>query len=331
MPKTTVSDIISSPRFLQYYREETIKRNALIASGVVIEDPRIAGMAGSKGAATVSLPFWNTLSGSDEVLSDSASLTETALTAGKQIAAILARGKAITVDELADIRSGADPAQAIAQGWAEFWATREQVALIAILTGILADNDANDGDDLLLKIYSDAADPAAATQLTGSTFVDAKKKLGDAARNIVATAMHSDVYHHLQKLELISTVRPSADVEFETFQGRRVIVDDDCPTAAGANSTQYTTYLLGAGAIARDAGWPGPDPAFESDRDILAGDTVMTSRQQFLLHPNGFKFTSASVAGDTPTNAELEAAANWDRVLDRKRCAIVGVQHNIAV
>lgn len=330
MAKTLISDIIQSARWQAYYRLQVVARNALIASGAVAPDSKVSGLAGSKGAATVNCPFWNAVTGASQVLSDSAALTVGKITAGKHRAYILARGDARSVNDLADIRSGGDPAQALAAGLADMWATDEQTIALAVLKGVMADNVANDSGDQYLDIYSDIASPAAANQLTGSTFVDAKAKFGDAAAKLVLVAMHSDVYFALQKLELISIVRPSDDIEFETFQGRRIIVDDSMPTTAGSNSSEYTTYLLGAGALARDEGWPGPQPAFESDRDILTGDTVIASRKQLILHPQGFDGTSSSIAADTPTNAELEAAGNWDRVVDRKLTAIVAVRHNVA-
>jgi hypothetical protein len=43
------------------------------------------------------------------------------------------------------------------------------------------------------------------------------------------------------------------------------------------------------------------------------------------------KFTSASVAGDSPTNAELEMGVNWMRVLENKDVRIVAVTHNNSV
>ena len=54
----------------------------------------------------------------------------------------------------------------------------------------------------------------------------------------------------------------------------------------------------------------------------------MLFRSRYILHPRGVKFTSATVAGDTPTNAELELAANWTRVWENKNVRIVAVTHN---
>lgn len=70
--------------------------------------------------------------------------------------------------------------------------------------------------------------------------------LGDAQGQLSGVAMHSATKSYLKKLNLIETERDSTDVEFETYQGRRVTVDDGCPVENGV----YTTYLFGGGAIA---------------------------------------------------------------------------------
>lgn len=106
--------------------------------------------------------------------------------------------------------------------------------------------------------------------------------------------------------------------------GKRVIIDDGCPASAGV----YTTYLFGEGAIGYGNG-SAPVPT-ETDRDSLAGDDILINRQHFLLHPRGVKFTSASVAGASPTNAELETATNWSCVYENKNIRIVAFIHKLA-
>jgi hypothetical protein len=63
-------------------------------------------------------------------------------------------------------------------------------------------------------------------------------------------------------------------------------------------------------------------------RDALASDSDLINRRRYILHPRGVKFNSASVAGDSPTNAELENGANWTRVFENKNVRIVAVTHN---
>ena len=42
----------------------------------------------------------------------------------------------------------------------------------------------------------------------------------------------------------------------------------------------------------------------------------------------GVKFTSAAVAGDSPSNTELESGSNWSRVWENKNVRIVAIEHN---
>ena len=66
----------------------------------------------------------------------------------------------------------------------------------------------------------------------------------------------------------------------------------------------------------------------ELARVPLDSDSVLINRRRYILHPRGVKFTSTSVAGDTPTNAELETGTNWVRVFENKNVRIVAIEHN---
>ena len=60
----------------------------------------------------------------------------------------------------------------------------------------------------------------------------------------------------------------------------------------------------------------------EMARVPLDSDTLLINRRRYILHPRGVKFTSASVAGDSPTNAELETGSNWTRVWEIGRAHV---------
>jgi hypothetical protein len=150
--------------------------------------------------------------------------------------------------------------------------------------------------------------------------------------------MHSATEAALKKLDLLdflpdSEGKPSLGI----FQGRRVVVDDTLPTRAGTtDGTVYTTYLFGQGAFAKGASPLDSTPleggfgteGVELYRASLDSDTVLINRRRYILHPRGVKFTSASVAGDTPTNAELETQSNWVRVWENKNVRLVAITHN---
>jgi hypothetical protein len=84
--------------------------------------------------------------------------------------------------------------------------------------------------------------------------------------------------------------------------------------------------MFGNGALGLGQG-NAPVPS-ETDRDSLAGNDVLVTRSHFIMHPRGIKFTSSSVAGPTPSNTELGAAANWDRVYSRKNVRVAQVITN---
>src|SRR5205823_10898254 len=215
------------------------------------------------------------------------------------------------------------------------WARTDEGLIVSCLKGMfgaatLAGN--------LLAIHSESiAGQSAATRLNGATFVDATVKLGDRGDRLVAVAMHSATEAALRKLDLIDFIPDSEGKnQIRVFQGRRVVIDDSLPTRAGTtDGTVYTSYLFGPGAFAKgstpldkplEGGW-GTE-GVELARSALDSDTNFINRRRTILHPRGVKFTSASVAGDSPTNTELETAANWARVWENKNVRIVAVTHN---
>lgn len=80
--------------------------------------------------------------------------------------------------------------------------------------------------------------------------------------------------------------------------------------------TKYTTYVLGNGAFDyEDVGVEVPY-AMVRDEKTAGGQTLLYSRQRKVLAPYGISFTKASVATNSPTDAELKTAANWVLVND---------------
>lgn len=332
MAKTKISDIIQPDVWLLYVREQTAKTSRLIQSGIIVDDPLLQEKIGMGGAPFINVPNFSALSGSSQVLSDSSSLSVSNISTGKQIAYALARGDARSVNDLAKWRSGDDPAKAIGDGWATWWREDEQAILLAILTGIFADNSANDSSDLISDIsIEDGDNAAAANKMSGTAIINATQKLGDAKSKLAAIVMHSQVEANLAALDQITTIRDSqGNFLFNSYKGLEVFTDDSCPTAAGGTSgTKYTSYILARGSVGR-ADYIDPETGMEYDRDILAGDTVMTMRKQLILHPYGFAaaYAAGDLAGDTAANSELDDAAAWNRVWDRKNTGIVKLVTN---
>lgn len=317
MPITRIADVIVPEVFNPYVIQRTAELSALSQAGIVSNNPELDALA-SAGGKLINMPFWNDLSGADEVLSDTGALTPEKITAAQDVAALFMRGKAWSTNDLAKALSGSDPMAAIGDLVADYWARRRQALLFSLLKGVFASASMS---DLVLDVSGLAA---GANTLAGNTFIDALTLLGDAAGKITAVGMHSGSYASLQKQNLIEFV-PTSDgkINIPTYMGKRVIVDDGCPVTTGV----YTTYLFGEGAIGLGNG-SAPVPT-ETDRDSLAGDDILINRQHFVLHPRGVKFNNASVEGSSPTNAEVEAAANWTRVYEKKNTRIIKFVHKI--
>jgi len=322
--KTIINDVIVPEVFNPYVIQRTAELSAFYQSGIIARTPALDALA-SSGGKLVNMPFWEDLSGDDEVLSDTEALTVGKITAAQDVAALLARGRAWSVNDLAKALSGDDPMAAIGDLVAEYWARRFQVILIKTLDGIFGDTTTK-MDENKHDISSKNGNAAV---IDANTAVDAIYKLGDNADKLTGFAMHSATVAKLTKDDLIETIPPSeGKPAIRTFLGKPVVVDDSLPKNAGV----YTTYIFGAGAFGWGEG--GAPVPVETARDALAGDDILVHRRHFILHPRGVAFQNANLSGNngtnaTPSNDNLANYLNWKRVYESKNVRIVQFKHKL--
>jgi len=323
--KTIISDVIVPAVFNPYVIERTAELSAFYQSGIIARNPELDRLA-SSGGKLINMPFWEDLDGDDEVLSDTTALTVDKITAKQDVAALLTRGKAWSVNDLAKALSGDDPMAAIGDLVAEYWARRFQAILISTLDGVFG-NDATKMNTNQHDISS-ATDDAAV--IDAKTAVDAIYKLGDNADKLTGFAMHSATVAKLTKDDLIETIPPSeGKPAVRTFLGKPVVVDDSLPNDNGV----YTTYIFGAGAFGWGEG--GAPVPVETARDALAGDDILIHRRHFILHPRGVAFQNKQLGADgggtnaTPSNDNLADYRNWLRVYESKNVRIVQFKHKL--
>lgn len=320
--KTVISDVIVPEVFNPYVIERTAELSAFYQSGIIVRNTELDRLA-TAGGKLINMPYWEDLTGDDEVLDDKEALTPGKITAEQDVAALLARGRAWSVNDLAKALSGDDPMKAIGDLVAAYWARRFQVTLLSTLGGIFG-NDATLMNTNQHDISAATGDSGKAAVITGKTTVDAIYKLGDANERLTGFSMHSATVSKLVKDDLIEYLPDSqGKPTIPTYLGKRVIVDDGMPHADGV----YTTYIFGQGAIGwGEGGAPVPT---EIGRDVLAGDDILVNRRHFVLHPRGVAFQNASVAGVSPTNTELANYLNWKRVYEAKNVRIVQFKHRL--
>ena len=316
MASVKIADVIVPAVFNPYVIAEVNRLDAFVDSGIIAADSELDSLA-SGGGTLINMPYFNDLDGDSEELSDTVALSVAGITSGQDAARLQMRGKAWGANELAGSLSGTDPMAVIGGKVAKFWTGQRSKILFSTLKGIETTAASNVHD--ISALVGDLA------VISASTIIDAKQKLGDNADKLVALGMHSMVYSKLQKDNLIVYIPNSLGVyNIPTYLGYRVIQDDTCPVETGV----YTSYLFGAGAFGLGNG-AAPTPT-EVDRDSLLGEDILINRQHFVLHPRGIKWTNVSVAGKSPTLAELAIATNWEMVYDTKSVRVVIFKHKIA-
>lgn len=323
MAGTTLTDVIVPELFTPYVTRRTMELSALFQSGIVTNNAEFDHLA-SEAAPIHNMPFFEDLTGDSEAVIEGKDLTANKITSNKDVSVTIRRAMMWSATDLSAALAGSDPMAAIGDLVAGFWARDMQKELINLLTGVFS------ASTMTNHVLDVSAEEGAGANISASVFIDALQKLGDAQGNLTAVAMHSATKSYLKKQNLITTERDSTSVEFEAYQGRRVIVDDGCPVSGDV----YTTYLFGQGAIALGNGNPVGFVATEVDRDKKKGSGVdyLINRRTFILHPRGIAYQKASQTNvETPTREELAKATNWKRVYEDKAIRLVAIKHKIGV
>lgn len=321
MAATKLEDVIVPEIFNPYVIERTAELSALWQAGIV---STVSDISLGDGGSTVQMPFWQDLTGDDQVLDTSTDLTVEKISASKDVAVVNGRALVYGATDLSGALAGDDPMRAIGDLIADKWARQMQKVVINVLNGAMGAMGDESKNTLDISGLSGAA-----AVLDSDAFIDALGTLGDAEGKIKALAVHSATHRLMKKQGLIETIPPEdGKEEISLYQGKRVIVDDGMPVSTGT----YTTYLFGAGAIGYAEG--APKTPSETQREGLknGGEEYLINRRHFVLHPRGIKWDPGSgvPAKDTPSNTELAAKANWTRVYEPKNIRIVRLAHKIA-
>lgn len=331
MANTLISDVVVPEIYGDYAAVNGPEKTAFFDAGVAVRSPLIDGLASGEGRIQT-LPFWKDLDASAEPNYSTDSTADVAVpqkvVAGEQIARTSFINQGYSSADLASELAGSDPMQRVRDRFGTYWMRQWQRRTIATLEGVLADNVANDGSDMVNDISGATnADVGSTTLFSRAAFTGAAFTSGDRFDDYNAVAVHSVVYKRMVDNDDIEFVPDSqGQLTIPTFMGRRVIVDDGLPftPAGGAAGTdtapEYTSILFASGAIGFGEG-TARTPV-EVDREAAQGNgggiETLWERKQWIVHPFGFQFTSATVTGQSPTWANLRLSGNWDRVIDRK-------------
>ena len=148
--------------------------------------------------------------------------------------------------------------------------------------------------------------------------------LGDNKDAYKLAIMHSSVARTLENLQVLDYWKQTdangiqRNLGLAYVNGYTVIINDSVPvTAVGGSDAnkdlkKYTTYLLGTGVLRHC--WARQDVPVEVVREAMKnnGQDTLVTRIRECIHPNGFSFKlPTSGWTNSPTDAQLEASANW--------------------
>jgi hypothetical protein len=232
--------------------------------------------------------------------------------------------------------AGSSPLQQIRNRFGTYWMRQMERRVIAMSVGVLADNVANGGSDMLVDI---SGLTGAAAIFNSGTFLDAAYTMGDQAERISAIAVHSSIEARMLKNDEITTVRTSEGAfVMRTYRGRAVIVDDNLPVSGSGATRVYTSILFGSGAIgfggveghAYAFGEGVPKVAAEVYRTPQAGHgggmEELWERKTWLLHPFGYQYNEGTITEFSPTLANLRDGTHFSRVVVRKNVPMAFVK-----
>ncbi len=330
MASTQLTDVVIPEVYTTYQAENSPEKTAMAESGIITRNPILDEKA-SSGGNEVNIPFWADLDGDDEanISSDDPTSEATALKLGasKQVGIVSYLNQVYSATDLAGEIAGSDPMQRIRNRFGTYWMKQFQRRLLKTSYGILLSNVANDDSDMVYDIAAEAiASQTTATKFSRSNFLTAAFTLGDAFDNTGAIGVHSAIYKQMLENDDIDFIPDSQGMlTIPTYMGHRVILDDQNTVLAGStDGYKYVTVLFGEGAFGYGEGTPKVPVAVK--REELQGDGAgveyIVERKTWLTHPAGFKWEGASLAGVSPTQAELATAGNWTRVFDRKNCPL---------
>ncbi|MEE7442675.1 major capsid protein [Methylobacterium oryzae] len=323
MTQTLLSNMLIPDKWADYVIQKTVAKSLLFRSGIASDlgdNEDIKAQLLASGGKTVNLPFYNDLSGSEQLIDDTTDLTINNIGTSKDVAAVMMRAQVFGASDLAADLAGDDPLDAIASRFADYWIPRMQTALVSTLAGALGSSG------MTSNVLDISGNAGAAAIFSGEAFIDATAKLGDYQDSLTAIAVHSAVYALMKKLDLIEFQQDSQGGEpIPTYQGKTLIVDDGMPVSSGV----YTSYLFARGAIAYAEGKPKVPAATDRDELKSGGMEFIVNRKKWIMHPRGIKW-SGTAAGPTPSNAELATTTNWTRVYDPKNIRIVQFKYKIA-
>lgn len=339
MPRTgTFGGFAFDPEvFSGYMAEQPTWNDAIINSGILVQDSTIMDLIGEKGNVAT-LPFYVPIDEAEsQALNNDGETDNTPveISGKKQTAMLIQRMKAWKAQDFTKELTGADPMTHVANSVAGFYRQTRVRDLMAIVDAVLSlkgmENHVKD-----IAETTGTGTVTDANKVDETTLIFAKQQaLGDSSDNMGLLFLHSYMYAKYQALGLVDynkytvTNALAGDVNLPSINGFIPVVSDRYTVDTSKTNPVYKTYMIGAGAFLTCDKTNYEDPYYaDYDPETQAGIRKLYTKQGYVLHPSGFSIDQHKVAKESPTNAELGNKANWSLVYDHENIRMGMIKSN---
>lgn len=324
--------------FASMMQENDFWRNEIAASGIVQQDGTIMDLIGTKGNVAT-IPIYKPLNifeaGMAALNNDGETdNTPVEISGDKQTCMLIQRMKAFKAKDFTKELTGADPLGLIKNKIANYYTQVWENELMNIANAVLG--VAALGDHITdLSITSGTVSEA--NQINETTMIDAEQAaLGDMAGGLGLAIMHSKIFAKYKKLGLVEYGKYTIgnvlrqDIELPTINGKIPLVTDYYTVDTSVSGFPvYKTYLFGEGAfLSADKKNYENQYTTNYDPETSAGIDKFYTKQGKVLHPNGLSLAVDNIAKESPTAAELGAAANWALKFNHKNVKMGLIKSN---
>lgn len=323
--------------FSGYMAEQPTWNDAIINSGILVQDSTIMDLIGTKGNVCT-LPFYVPIDEADsQALNNDGETDNTPveISGKKQTAMLIQRMKAWKAQDFTKELTGADPMTHVANSVAGFYRQVRVRDLMAIVDAVLSlEGMANHITDLSESTGEGAVTDA--NKVDETTLIFAKQKaIGDSDGNMGLLFMHSYMYAKYQALGLVDynkytvTNALAGDVNLPSINGFIPVVSDRYTVDLSKTNPVYKTYMIGAGSILTCPKTNYEDPYYaDYDPETKAGIRKLYTKQGYVLHPNGFSIAANKIKKESPTNEELGTKTNWSLAYNEKNIRMGMIKSN---
>ena len=311
--------------------------NPIIASGIIQQDASIMDAIGAKGNVAT-IPMYKPLNIFDENMGalNNDGLTDNVpveVSGDKQTCMLIQRMKAFKAKDFTKELTGADALTQIKNKIQNYYGQVWENELMNIAKAVLGISALSDH---VVDLATTGGTVAEGNLINATTLIDAEQQaLGDKAGDLGLLVMHSKIYAAYKKLGLIEFDKYTVgnaiqqEITLPRIGGKLVKVTDYYTVDTSGTVPVFNTYMFGEGAFkSADKNNYEKQYTTEYDPEKAAGTDMFYTKQGKVLHPNGVSLAVDNIAKESPTFAELGAAANWSLKFNHKNVKMGVIKTN---